>query len=552
MNEVGRFQQSEAVLRALIESPQRIVIFALDREYRYLAYNENHARTMKQIWGVRISVGSNMLELIRREDDRKRARENFDRALSGESFTSIEEYGDTRMERRVYEDIYSPVKNLEGQIIGVAVYLTDITEQRRAEMELERYRDHLEELVNQRTRELEAAHAQLLHAQKMESLGVLAGGIAHDFNNLLAVVLARAELCLRDLSDEANTRAHLSIIRDSALEARMLTRQLLSYAGREKFVLQVLNLNQMLESMAQILRASTSKGIRLSFEHLEDPVLVSGDPTQLRQVVLNLVTNAAEAIGEQTGSIQVRTGSCPVTPLLLQRACFPCELPGDRAVYLEVWDSGSGIRDDVRDRLFDPFFTTKFAGRGLGLAAVLGIVKSHQGTILIDTSQGTRFRIVLPAALDPQTPVDLPELQLRADTARAPGCVLVVDDEAEVRSAASEALRALGYRVLQAEGGASAQEIFREHGETVDVVLLDFAMPDANGWQTMHALRAIRADVRIILLTGYAQDECGALFAREDLAGFLAKPFTQAELIDALNRAIVTGAQASNIEEAGA
>ncbi|HEU5073750.1 MAG TPA: PAS domain-containing protein, partial [Polyangiaceae bacterium] len=150
---LGRFQQPEAVLRAVLESPQSMVIFALDRQYRYLAYNKNHARTMEQIWGVEIHVGLCMLDVIGRPDDRAKAQANFDRALAGESFTLIEEYGDTRINRRFYEDVYSPVRSEDGRISGLAVYLTDITEHRRAELELERYRDHLEELVEQRTRE---------------------------------------------------------------------------------------------------------------------------------------------------------------------------------------------------------------------------------------------------------------------------------------------------------------------------------------------------------------------------------------------------------------
>ena len=181
-----RFRQTEAVLRSVIESPPGMVIFALDAQYRYLAYNQNHARTMQQIWGVQIGVGLNMLALIGRDDDRAKARANFDRALAGASFTLIEEYGDTRMDRRVYEDIYSPVLDDKGAIVGLAVYLKDITEQRRVELELERYRGQLEELVEKRTLELTLAHTQLSHAQKLESLGVLAGGIAHDLNNLLA------------------------------------------------------------------------------------------------------------------------------------------------------------------------------------------------------------------------------------------------------------------------------------------------------------------------------------------------------------------------------
>jgi signal transduction histidine kinase len=266
-----RFQQSEAVLQGILESPQNIVIFALDRGYRYLAFNENHARTMKHIWGVDIRPGDSMLDLIGREDDRNKAKINFDRALGGESFTVIEEYGDERIHRRFFEDIYSPIRDEHGSVIGLTVYLTDITEQRSAQIELEKHRNHLEELVRQRTIELESAHAQLLHAQKLESLGVLAGGIAHDFNNLLAVILARAELAASLLPDYHPVRGHIDIVRDTSLEARMLTKQLLGYSGKGKFVVQTVNLSEMVQSMSQLLRASTRKSITLSFELSESP-----------------------------------------------------------------------------------------------------------------------------------------------------------------------------------------------------------------------------------------------------------------------------------------
>ncbi|MFZ5893802.1 MAG: hybrid sensor histidine kinase/response regulator [Myxococcota bacterium] len=533
----GRFQQPEAVLRALIESPQHMVIFALDTEYRYLAYNQNHARTMKQIWGVEIAVGKSMLELIGRDDDRTKARENFDRALSGESFTLIEEYGDARMDRRFYEDVYSPVRNDTGQIIGLAVYLTDITEHRRAQLELESYRNRLEELVAQRTSELEVAHLQLLHAQKLESLGVLAGGIAHDFNNLLAVVLARAELCARELGDDTSLQTHLAIVRETALEARMLTKQLLGYAGKGKFSVEVLDLNDVVRGTSQLLRASVSKDIRLEYVFEQQPLAVQGDATQLRQVILNLVTNAAEAIGSSVGLIRLRTGIEEVTTTALLEASVPGDLSGGSYAFLEVEDSGPGISEEARSKLFDPFFTTKFAGRGLGLAAVLGIVKGHHGAILLDThpAQGTRFRILLPPA-DAALIRESPAQESRVVPSLANATALVVDDEGAVRAATSDMLRSVGYSVIEADGGLAAVQLFREHQYSIQVVLLDLAMPDMNGEQTLRELRKIRQDVPVILLTAYAEDEFRMRFVQGDLAGVVAKPFSREELIEALRQ----------------
>ena len=535
----GRFQESEAVLRALIESPQRIVIFALDRHYRYLAYNENHARTMKQIWGVQIGVGLNMLELIARDDDRAKARFNFDRALAGESFTLIEEYGDTQMERRVYEDIYSPVFNHDGQTIGLAVYLIDITEQRLAELELERHRGHLEELVEQRTQELEAAHAQLLHAQKLESLGVLAGGIAHDFNNLLAVILARAELCARGLQDKSESQSHIAIIRDTALEARMLTKQLLDYAGKGRFAVEALNLYELLQTMAPLLHASTNQDIQLEVEPPSELVAVQGDAAQLRQVVLNLVTNAAEAIGPVAGRIVVRTGIANVSPQAVQEPSIAGTVASGRYAYLEVEDSGPGISAEVRPKIFDPFFTTKVSGRGLGLAAVLGIVKGHGGTILIDSSpgRGSRLRVLLPAIETGAIRKSAPPPGYSPEF-HASGCALVVDDDAAVRTATVELVASLGYRVLEADGGAAALSLFRAHLTEIDFVLLDLAMPGLNGEQTLRELRQPKADVPVILVTAYAEDETRLCALRGELAGFVGKPFACEELVAAIKEAV--------------
>jgi signal transduction histidine kinase/CheY-like chemotaxis protein len=533
-----RFRQTDAVLRSLIESPQGIVIFALDRQYRYLAYNENHARTMQQIWGAQVAVGVDMLNLIGRDDDRQKARAGFDRALAGESFTLIEEYGDTRMERRFYEDTYSPVRDEAGEIVGLAVYLRDITEQRSAELELERHRGHLEELVEQRTSELKAAHAQLLHAQKLESLGVLAGGIAHDFNNLLAIMLARAELYFREVPEHAAGAGHVAIIRDTAFEARTLTKQLLGYAGKGKLLVEPLNVNGVIQNMMQLLRASIGKDIRLELEPSNETVAVQGDDTQLRQVLLNLVTNAAEAIGTAVGKVVIRTGLVQVAMASTERAHFTSDVPSGRYAYLEVEDTGSGISPSDLEKIFDPFFTTKFSGRGLGLAAVLGIVKGHQGTVVVDSTpgRGSRFRILLPAIEAGRMPRSSVPERARGGL-RGTGCALVVEDEAPVRAATVAILSSAGYRVLEAEGGQAALRTFRTTHHEVDVVLLDLAMPGMNGEQTLRELREIRADVPVVLLTAYAEDERRLRAVRDDLAGFVTKPFSYEELINAVRSA---------------
>ncbi|MDB4989655.1 MAG: sensory box histidine kinase/response regulator [Myxococcaceae bacterium] len=535
----GHFQKPQAVLRAVLESPSGIVIFALDRDYRYLAFNENHARTIKLIWGEQVRVGVSMLELIKRDDDREKARANFDRALAGESFTLHEEYGDVQLTRRYYEIVYSPIADEDGQVIGLTVYLTDITERRTAERELEAYRNGLEELVKQRTAELESAHAQLLHVQKLESLGVLAGGIAHDFNNLLAVILGRAELAAALVPEASAARAHLSIVQETALEARMLTKQLLGYSGKGKFMVQVVDLNQLLESMMQLLRASVNRSITLSFELPKESPVVEADLTQVRQVVLNLVTNAAEAIGDRVGSVTIRTRTIELDhAFLLKHRAQPLVPEGSYAA-IEVEDTGSGMDERVRSKLFDPFFTTKFAGRGLGLAAVLGIVTSHRGTIGVTSTigKGTTFRVLFPAA---QGQVAAPYEAKRASS-KPPGqtaTVLVVDDEQAVRATMRAALESLGHRVLVASSGREACDIYRQQKAQIELIVLDLTMPEMNGEQTLRALQAIDQNVRVLVTTGYAEEDVRERFHLGELAGFLAKPFVRDELCRAVAAAL--------------
>jgi PAS domain S-box-containing protein len=534
----GKFDKSQAVLRAILESPQGIVIFALDRDYRYLAFNENHARTIKLIWGEQIAVGMNMLDVIKREDDRLKAKANFDRALNGESFTLHEAYGDEALERRYYEDAYNPIRD-DGSVIGLTVYLTDITERYRKDQELELYRNGLEELVERRTAELKSAHEQLLHVQKLESLGVLAGGVAHDFNNLLAVILGRAELAAAAIPRGSAAHAHLTLVQETALEARMLTKQLLGYSGKGKFMVQLLDLKQLIDSMMQLLRASISRAVTLTFDSAVEPQLVEADSTQLRQVVLNLVTNAAEAIGDQVGRVTIRTLTRHVDRDYLARTRAQPPITPGTYVVIEVQDDGCGMDEHVRGKLFDPFFTTKFAGRGLGLAAVLGIVAGHRGSIAV-TSQlgkGSTFAVLLPFAGSDREPPK-PRSTPPAPNTERRGTVLVIDDERAVRSVTAVSLESAGHTVLTAASGREGVDIYKQKRGEVELVLLDLTMPDMNGEQTLRALQALEPEVQVLVMTGYAEDELHERFQPDELAGFLVKPFARDELFGAVDAAL--------------
>jgi PAS domain S-box-containing protein len=413
-----------------------------------------------------------------------------------------------------------PLRDADGRIVGVLGTYEDITASKNAE---------------EQQRELEA---QMQHAQKLESLGILAGGIAHDFNNLLVAVLGHADLALDVAPPDAPSRPHLQEIRTAATRARELTNQMLAYSGKGRFVIERLNLNSVVEEMSHLLETSIPKKASMVRELAEGLPVVEVDVAQIRQVVMNLVTNAAESLTGE-GRIVLRTGrgqrdgKTPVEPGSAQ------SLADGEYVVVEVEDDGCGMNKETQARLFEPFFTTKFQGRGLGLAAVLGIVRGHGGAIEVESEQGrgSTFRVLLPA----QPAVALEPSPIEAAPSRgtvAGGTVLVVDDEESVRDVASRMLEREGYAVLLAGDGAEALRIFTGHADRIGLVLLDMTMPRKNGIETFAELRALDPAVRVVLTSGYDRQEATQELVDRGLAGFLQKPFTLEDLRTCLREAL--------------
>ena len=407
----------------------------------------------------------------------------------------------------------------EGEPAGQSV-ITDLTERRKAETE----RRELGERVQE--------------AQRMESLAVLAGGVAHDFNNLLVGILGNADLARRVLQDGASPEAHLEGIDLAARRAADLARQMLAYSGRGQFVVEPLELDGLLREIAHLLEAAISKKSVLEMELAPDLPPVRADATQMRQVMMNLITNAAEAIGDGSGVITVSTGL--TAEVNVRRGLrFPDdELPEGLYCIVEVRDTGGGMDEPTVRRVFDPFFTTKFTGRGLGLAAALGIAKGHGGVIEVDSrpGDGSTFRLLLPALRDAvierrPAPSSAPSHRNRA--AR----VLLIDDEQIVREVGATMLRRAGFEVLVAEDGRAALEIFAVEPANVDVVLLDLSMPRMDGQETFAALKGLRSDVRVVLTSGYNEQEAVDRFAGEGLAGFVQKPYRLDDLVRAIDSA---------------
>jgi signal transduction histidine kinase len=415
-----------------------------------------------------------------------------------------------------------------------------------SEQELRMHRHHLEQVVQQRTAELTAANEQLqreiierarvqeqlLHAQKLESLGVLAGGIAHDFNNILMAIIGNADLALMRISRESPAIENLRSIEKAATRAADLAKQMLAYSGKGRFVIEDINVNRLLEEMLTMLEVSISKKAVLRLNFAKNLPLIEADATQLRQIVMNLVINASEAIGERSGVISVTSGCMECDRSYLKNVWWDENIAEGRYVFLEIADSGCGMGKETLSKLFDPFFTTKFTGRGLGMAAVLGIVRGHKGTIKVysEPGKGTSFKILLPAS---ENPAELLSSEAAVTLWHGTGNVLLVDDEESVRGIGVAMLSELGYTVITANDGQEAIEIFKQTPD-IAFVILDLTMPHLDGEQCFRELRRLKADVKVIMSSGYNEQEVTQKFTGKGLAGFIQKPYRFAVLSEAI------------------
>lgn len=411
-----------------------------------------------------------------------------------------------------FEVSMSPISNGDGSIAGTVQTARDITERKRAETERRRWEVRIQQV------------------RKLESLAVLAGGIAHDFNNLLVSMLGNAALTLEDLNPQSPLRANIEDIQIAARRAADLTKQMLAFSGRGKFVFHRLSLGNLIREMSHRLEDAVPKIIQLKFELREDLPDFEADAAQLRQVFMTLITNAVEAIGESAGVITVRTGIIEADSSYLAGMYLDDDLSAGGYIFFEVADTGCGMDTDTKERIFDPFFTTKFTGRGLGLPAALGIVRAHGGGIKVDSQLGlgSVFRVLLPCN---EVAPGITKWEDHGDERwRGTGTVLVIDDEPGIQKTARRILEKAGFTVVAASDGYEGLERFRANADEMALVLLDLTMPHG-GEQTFHELRAIRPDVPIILSSGYCEQEATACFAGDELSGFIHKPYEPKELL---------------------
>ncbi len=417
-----------------------------------------------------------------------------------------------------------PYIDTKGQLLFIGVG-HDVTDQLQAE------RDRLD------------FERQLLHTQKLESLGVLAGGIAHDFNNLLLTILGNVELAALNISPDSTAYRLLEQATLAANRAADLTNRLLAYSGRGTFVINRLNLNQLVNENATLLRTAIPRTVSIDLKLSSVLHDIMGDVAQIQQVVMNLITNAAEATEGKPGEITISTGlqQYDLADLSVSRLEDKPE-PG-HFVYLEVCDNGIGMNELIQQRIFDPFFTTKFTGRGLGMSAVLGIIKAHSGTLFLDSApgRGTTIRVIFPATAEA---VILPAengavFTPDVSTPRLPGTVLVVDDEKSVLRVCATMVKLCGFMALTASDGAEAVSTFMKRSDEIDLVLMDLTMPNMDGVAAMHELRRIKPDVKIILSSGFNEQELDERINGQNPSGFIRKPYSMNNLETELQRVML-------------
>ena len=498
-----------------------------EEKYRNLFYNAEIAMFRSKLDGSEIlDVNQKFLDIV------GKTREETIGKPAAIFWADLQERNE--MVRRISEDgrvsgyeykILDSLGNIKNCILSLVLYreqgiiegsILDITDFKHAEVE----RLHLEK--------------QLLHTQKLESLGILAGGIAHDFNNILTAIMGNAELALMRIDKESPVVGNLNEIEQASARAADLASQMLAYSGKGMFVITNLDLNRVIEDMLHMLEVSISKKaeLRLNLSPYLPPV--EADATQIQQIVMNLIINASEAIGDRSGIITVATSSMECQKSYLRKFWKDWDICEGLYVCLEVSDTGCGMDNETMKKIFDPFFTTKFTGRGLGMAAVHGIVRGHKGAIRVDSkpNKGTSFKLLLPAS---GNPAEVSTNDYHQVNWRGEGKVLLVDDEEIVRSIGKEMLKELGYDVIIANDGKEALKVFKA---TLDIsfVILDMTMPHMDGEQCFQELRKIKPDIKVFISSGFSEHEISQKFAGFGLSGVIQKPYKLSELKESLQR----------------
>jgi PAS domain S-box-containing protein len=505
-----RLKASESRLRAIIEHALELVVI-LDPSGRVTYSSPSATRILGYV--ISDKLGISVRELIHPEDQGTYEAALADLLQAPGSFRTLEiRVMHSDGTPRLLEAISQNALDVPG-VHGIVVNARDITERRQAEIE----RQTMESKIQQ--------------AQKLESLGVLAGGIAHDFNNMLMGIMGHAGLALMEVPADNPLRRRLYQIEAAATRAAELTNQLLAYSGRGKFQVEPLSLSRLVDEMEDLLETVISKKASLEHHYAPNLPLIDGDAAQIRQVIMNLMTNASDALGDRSGKITITLGTMETEA---STPCIAGTPPEGSSVFLEVSDTGAGMEAETLQRIFDPFFTTKFTGRGLGLAAVLGIMRGHHGAIQVASrpDQGTSFRLLFPCShqsASQEVRLDHPD-----QTYEGRGLILVVDDEETVRSVAANTLEKCGFTVQTATNGRDGLRAYHQGAGEIRAVVLDLTMPILGGDEVLVKLRSGEGPgttVPILLSSGYSSTDVAENLQRFAPIQFLQKPYRPADLI---------------------
>ncbi len=489
-------------------------IFVVDEHGQMLYCNESSKRILGYGWSElpfeeRVSVIGNFLpDMVTPYPPHELP---IARAMRGESVDQAEIFikNDRKPEGAWISVTTRPLTDRRNKLRGAVSVFRDMTKQKRAEQERERFEE------------------QIFRSQKLESLGVLAGGIAHDFNNLLVGVLGNADLVMSEVTAGSSAHSRVAQIQLASHRLSELTHQLLAYAGKGDILEGPLSLTALVQEMVGLIKPVLSRKAEVFFDidpHL--PTFV-GDATQIRQVIMNLIKNASDALLGQTGKIVVRTGCIWASSDYLADTYLDDQLAEGDYIFFEVEDSGCGMDEETLSRIFDPFYTTKFTGRGLGLAAALGIVRRHHGAIKVQSTlnSGTIFRVLFPLVGRPMVEAEIrrkPKTNKKDDWS---GWALVVDDEESVREVSQIMLQRFGFQVYTAASGQEALRLFRDHAADIRLVLLDMTMPDMSGEEVFLKLRRIPSSAKVVMSSGYPEHDVARRLARAGVSAFLQKPY---------------------------
>ncbi len=511
--------------KALMESEQRYreltdllpqTVFELDLKGNFIFVNR-YAYEATGYSPEDVKKGLNVLEIIVPED-REKAMNNIKEVLTAGRQSGCEYTVQRKDGTRFPVISYSSPIIINGRPAGLRGIVVDITEQKKSEEE---------------KRKLEV---QLLQAQKLESLGILAGGIAHDFNNILTGILGYADLALMETAKDSPAKEYIQQLVISSRRAAELTKQMLAYSGMGKFLIRPFNLSEVVKNMFKLVEVSVSKKCLLTYNLRENLPVIEGDIAQIQQVIMNLIMNASEAIGDNNGDITISTGIINYNGIYVS-GIMAKNLQKKDYVYLEIKDTGSGMTEEIQNKIFDPFFTTKFTGRGLGLAAVLGIVRGHHGTITASSKpgSGSTFTVFLPVSEKFEiTCTDIDRNSHIKDT------VMVIDDEQTVLSVAEAMFKKLDFNVLTENDSRKTVDIFKKNKDNISLVLLDMTMPYMDGSEVFKQLKNIKPDVQVILTSGYNEQAAINHFTEKKLAGFIQKPYTLEELKKIIEKVMIS------------